>query len=181
MENLYDKKNLIPLLKTPSRTVRRRVSRQDNEVGKEFSHEVEGRYGGTHAPRLRQMTIHFVGTAGDSFGEGLAAGITFVADAIGKGGCAGMHGGRALILSFPGEDFGEGMTGGCAYAMDPDGILAETERRSVQRLQPDSPEEKEIHELLKEHMEVTSSELAGKILDDWKDNRGKFVKVCAKP
>ena len=156
MENLYDKKNLIPLLKTPSRTVRRRVSRQDNEVGKEFSHEVEGRYGGAHAPRLRQMTIHFVGTAGDSFGEGLAAGITFVADAIGKGGCAGMHGGRALIL-------------------------AETERRSVQRLQPDSPEEKEIHELLKEHMEVTSSELAGKILDDWKESRGKFVKVCPKP
>ena len=92
-----------------------------------------------------------------------------------------MHGGRALILSFPGEDFGDGMTGGCAYAMDPDGILAETERRSVQRLQPDSPEEEEIHELLKEHMEVTSSELAGKILDDWKESRGKFVKVCAKP
>ena len=179
MENRYDQENLLPLLEHPRHAVRRKVTREDNGVGRDFSHSMQERFG-EKPPERERMTIHFLGVAGDSFGEGLARGITFVADAVGRGGCARMHGGRAVILTFPGEDFAQEITGGCAYAHDPQGKLLERTDALAIRILPGSQEEKELKGLLREHAVITDSLRARELLENWADVRGEFVKISAK-
>lgn len=179
MENRYDQKNLLPLLEHPRHTVRREVTRGDDGVGRDFSRGMKERFG-EDPPERERMTIHFLGEAGDSFGEGLARGITFVADAVGAGGCARMNGGRAVILSFPGEDFGRDISGGCAYAYDPEGRLLGRTDAWVRRLPLDSREEKELKGLLREHVAVTDSPRARELLEKWPEAREAFVLFSAK-
>ncbi len=176
MENRYDKENLLPLLEHPRHAVGRKVTREDNGVGRDFSHGMQERFG-ENPPARERMTIHFLGVAGDSFGEGLARGITFVADAVGRGGCARMQGGRAVILTFPGEDFAREITGGCAYAHDPLGKLLGREDVLGLRISPDSQEEKELKGLLREHAVITDSSRARELLEKWGQFRGEFVKI----
>ncbi len=125
------------------------------------------------------MTIHVLGAMEEVVGESSMEGITFVADSAGPGDCRELHGGRALILTFPGTDFASVVAAGAAYAYDPAGELLHRSTNPAKRILPDTPEEKTLKRLVREHVAVTNSPRAKELLEDWKNQRGNFVKVEA--
>ncbi len=125
------------------------------------------------------MTIHILGAMEEVVGESSMEGITFVADSTAPGDCRELHGGRALILDFPGTDFASVVAAGAAYAYDPTGELLHRSTNPATRILPNTPEEKTLKRLIREHVAVTNSPRAKELLEDWKNQRGNFVKIEA--
>ena len=120
-----------------------------------------------------KIVVHFRGTAGDGFGNGLCSGVTFVVDGIGKNGCQKMTGGRIVLLSAPGADFASEMRGGTIYLPASAGLKDRT-----LALQPEDVQT--LHDLLDEHLKLTQSEVAAKFLTSWPESAKEFVKIVGK-
>ena len=125
--------------------------------------------------------------SGKAFFRGLAAerfcvrnsGARTVVEGVGDHGCEYMTGGRVVILGNTGRNFAAGMSGGIAYVLDED---AKFESRcnmdlvGLERLE-EAKEIEEVRAMIEEHLKLTGSNVAKRVLDDWDSSLGKFVKV----
>ncbi|WP_201288613.1 glutamate synthase large subunit [Sphingobacterium composti Ten et al. 2007 non Yoo et al. 2007] len=125
-------------------------------------------------------------TSGHLFINGMAgerfavrnSGATAVVEGIGDHGCEYMTGGRALILGNTGRNFAAGMSGGIAWIYDISGNFKDNCNQEMVDLDPlDTEDENEIIALLKRHINLTKSERASFILENWATEKNKFIKV----
>lgn len=181
MTRTYDELELLPKVVPSARHANRTlccdITVADHEAGKTLSRTMKEVYGDATLPNDK-IVIHFRGTAGDGFGTGLGPGITFVADEIGANGCANMNGGRALILSLPGEGFCRGLKSGnvFVYSRGRDIPLA-SGAYTVGK--PSASEIAEIRSLVEEHQLLTRSKASVAVLSDWNESKCGFVRVSA--
>ena len=128
-------------------------------------------------------------TAGKAFFRGLAgerfavrnSGADAVVEGIGDHGCEYMTGGRVVVLGPTGDNFGAGMSGGAAYVHDPLERLPGNTNHELVDLEPvDGADAEELRALIAEHHERTGSEPARRLLEDWDDAVGDFVRVMSR-
>jgi len=90
-----------------------------------------------------------------------------------------MTSGCVVVIGQTGRNFAAGMSGGIAYVLDEHQLfdtlcnLDMVELESIWQKQ----DQKRLHDLLTRHYQWTGSERARRILDDWQEMAGKFVKV----
>ena len=128
-------------------------------------------------------------TAGKAFFRGLAgerfgvrnSGADAVVEGIGDHGCEYMTGGRVVVLGPTGDNFGAGMSGGAAYVHDPLERLPGNTNHELVDLEPvDGADAEELRALIAEHQERTGSEPARRLLEDWDNAVGDFVRVMSR-
>ena len=126
-------------------------------------------------------------TSGEAYIRGIAgerfcvrnSGVSAVVEGVGDHGCEYMTGGKVVILGKTGRNFAGGMSGGIAYVLDQDGdfhIRCNQEQCSLVKLE-DPSEIDELKEMIKRHMQYTSSSVAEMVLKDWENSVNQFVKV----
>ncbi|TVQ34506.1 MAG: glutamate synthase large subunit, partial [Geminicoccaceae bacterium] len=125
------------------------------------------------------------GQAGERFAVRNSGAITVV-EGCGDNGCEYMTGGTAVILGRTGDNFAAGMSGGMAFVYDPENRLWDPVRnRSIrvnddmvvcQRVEVDHYA-KLLEDLLIEHVGMTQSALAQRILNDFELERQFFWQI----
>ncbi|GAC1436832.1 MAG: glutamate synthase large subunit [Terriglobales bacterium] len=121
----------------------------------------------------------FNGIAGERFAV-RNSGATAVVEGVGDHGCEYMTKGLVLVLGACGRNFAAGMSGGIAYIFDE--RMDFTEKRcnlvSVD-LEPviESQDEEVVKTLVTRHYELTASNRARYILDNWAETLPQFIKV----
>jgi glutamate synthase (ferredoxin) len=126
-------------------------------------------------------------TQGEAYFRGLAgerfcvrnSGAKAVVEGVGDHGCEYMTGGTVVIIGKTGRNFAAGMSGGEAYVLDEDGdfeIRCNTGMVGLEKIVEAEDVEK-VKTLLANHIQYTQSTVAEKILENWKDYQGKFVKI----
>jgi glutamate synthase domain-containing protein 3 len=107
------------------------------------------------------------------------SGARAVVEGVGDHGCEYMTGGRAVILGPTGLNFAAGMSGGIAYVWNVNGDFGSKCNQGMVDLDPVEDEEDiaELRELLEWHLKYTGSDVARRILDEWPDVLGQFIKV----
>jgi glutamate synthase (NADPH/NADH) large chain len=135
-------------------------------------------------------TVLYGATAGKLFAAGQAgerfavrnSGADVVIEGCGSNGCEYMTGGTAVVLGAVGDNFAAGMSGGTAFVYDEAGhfpLYGNGESVIWQRL--DSAYwEGQLKSLIAEHVAETQSKFAGRLLNDWQLERGKFWQVVPK-
>jgi glutamate synthase (NADPH) large chain len=131
----------------------------------------------------------FRGVAGERFAVRLS-GATAVVEGTGDHGCEYMTGGTVAVLGKTGRNFAAGMSGGVAYVYDEDGQFAKrcnTAMVGLGKVLPAAEQTDPLHlgqadetllkKLVEDHHRWTGSLRAREILDQWAQQRGKFVKV----
>jgi glutamate synthase domain-containing protein 2/glutamate synthase domain-containing protein 1/glutamate synthase domain-containing protein 3 len=117
------------------------------------------------------------GAAGERFcirNSGLYA----VVEGLGDHGCEYMTGGRVVVLGKTGRNFAAGMSGGIAYIYNKDGDFEERCNQEMVLLEKLLTEDEvTVRQLLQKHHQCTGSPLAAKILDNFMQEKRKFVKV----
>lgn len=125
-------------------------------------------------------------TSGHLFINGMAgerfavrnSGATAVVEGIGDHGCEYMTGGRALILGETGRNFAAGMSGGIAWVYDIKGTFRVNCNQEMVDLDPlETEDETAILALLKRQINLTNSERASYILQNWTVEKNRFIKV----
>ena len=91
-----------------------------------------------------------------------------------------MTGGNIVILGSIGDNFGAGMTGGMAFIYDPENTFENfVNPASVTWQKPETKYWKEkLKSLIQEHLKETESDIAKKILSDFKNEINYFIQVC---
>ena len=118
------------------------------------------------------------GMAGERFCVRNSGGIAVV-EGVGDHGCEYMTGGRVVILGKTGRNFAAGMSGGIAYVLNMEGRLDYFCNKSLVSLEP-VENLQDVHELqgmIHEHLLLTQSSVASKILTHWEEYLPHFVKV----
>ena len=126
-------------------------------------------------------------TGGDVFIRGRAgerfavrnSGALAVVEGVGDHGCEYMTGGVVAVIGSTGRNFAAGMSGGIAFVYDPDGDFHIRFNDGMADLE-DLVEQEDIdllHGMLTEHLQLTGSGPAQRILDDWAGSVSKFRKV----
>ena len=122
--------------------------------------------------------IYLHGRAGERFAI-RNSGALAVVEGVGDHGCEYMTGGRVVVLGSTGVNFAAGMSGGIAYVYNEDGAFdnrCNLEMVDLEMVvQPEDIDD--LHTLLERHHRYTGSPKARRILDDWEDALGMFVKV----
>ncbi len=126
-------------------------------------------------------------TSGEAYIRGMAgerfcvrnSGLSAVVEAVGDHGCEYMTGGRVVVLGPTGRNFAAGMSGGVAYVLDRTGDLPSRCNMQMVTLEAlDDPDEiEEVRQMVYRHQACTQSELAIRVLADWKNMTRKFIKV----
>ena len=126
-------------------------------------------------------------TSGEAFFRGMAeerfcvrnSGAHAVAEGVGDHGCEYMTGGRVVIIGPTGRNFAAGMSGGIAYVWDPNTELSDRCNRSTVELEPlaEKADVDELKTLISKHAVYTGSTVAKRILDNWRQSIGRFIKV----
>jgi glutamate synthase domain-containing protein 3 len=101
-----------------------------------------------------------------------------VVEGVGDHGCEYMTGGRVVVLGVTGVNFAAGMSGGIAYVYDEDGLFdsrCNLEMVDLDLLGP--KDEAELKAMIDRHVSLTESPLGRSILQNWEQEKGKFVKV----
>jgi glutamate synthase (NADPH/NADH) large chain len=149
---------------------------------------------------------YFRGVAGERFAVRNSGAIAVI-EGAGDHCCEYMTGGITVVLGPTGRNFAAGMSGGIAYVLDEDGSFASRCNMAMVELEPMPGEEDinskifhhardleahgmvdimsdmsrfdahRLHHLITRHARFTGSEVAGKILGDWKTWYPKFRKV----
>jgi len=134
--------------------------------------------------------VFFRGVAGERFAV-RNSGANAVVEGTGDHGCEYMTGGTVLVLGLTGRNFAAGMSGGIAYVYDEDGKFAQRCNLSMVALEKILPaaeqdkdtlhrgeaDEVQVKRMLEQHAELSGSERAKSLLANWKNSRGRFVKV----
>ena len=126
-------------------------------------------------------------TSGKAFIHGIAgerfcvrnSGAEAVVEGVGDHGCEYMTGGRVVVLGPTGRNFAAGMSGGEAYVFDEQGTFPSLCNTEMVALEPveDQQDLEALYRMLREHMRLTGSARAERVLADWDDALPKFVKV----
>ncbi|TCC96901.1 glutamate synthase large subunit [Pedobacter hiemivivus] len=128
-------------------------------------------------------------TSGELFVRGQAgerfavrnSGATAVVEGLGDHGCEYMTGGEVLVIGGTGSNFAAGMSGGVAWVYNTAGDFASKCNKEMVDLDPlDEQDELRINVLLKRHIQLTNSDLAKFILNDWATQSAHFIKVFPK-
>ena len=90
-----------------------------------------------------------------------------------------MTGGRVVVLGPTGRNFAAGMSGGIAYVLDEDGGFPARCNLDMVALEPVVSEEDRdlLRGLVEEHLALTGSANARRVLEDWEKLLPRFVKV----
>jgi glutamate synthase (NADPH) large chain len=127
-------------------------------------------------------------TSGEAFFNGVAgerfavrnSGSTAVVEGVGDHGCEYMTNGLVVVLGSCGRNFAAGMSGGIAYVFDERGDFTE-QRCNLESvdLEPllDPNDVQLVKGLVTRHLELTWSQRAKWILDNWQEASGRFIKV----
>jgi len=106
------------------------------------------------------------------------SGLHAVVEGVGDHGCEYMTGGRVVVLGKTGRNFGAGMSGGIAYVYDQKQEFKEKCNPDMVELEElNAEDQSSIHNLLSNHYRYTQSTLAKKVLDNFKSESKKFIKV----
>src|SRR5438105_1829339 len=126
-------------------------------------------------------------TAGEAFIRGVAgerfgvrnSGATAVVEGVGDHGCEYMTGGTVVVIGPTGRNFAAGMSGGTAFVLDDDGRFAERcNDASVGLEEVTERDDMElVHVLLERHAALTGSEVAKRLLRNWRQTLGRLLKV----
>ncbi|MBN2577503.1 MAG: glutamate synthase large subunit [Pirellulales bacterium] len=132
-------------------------------------------------------TLLYGATAGEVFINGLAgerfavrlSGATAVVEGVGDHGCEYMTGGTVVVLGRTGRNFAAGMSGGIAYVFDEHQLFDTLCNLDMVDLESIWQEEDQtvLHDLISRHYNRTGSAAAKRILVNWAEMSGKFVKV----
>jgi glutamate synthase (NADPH/NADH) large chain len=143
----------------------------------------------TFAPEDNVIAGNVVGygaTSGEVFINGIVgerfavrnSGATLVVEGVGDHACEYMTGGRVVVLGATGRNFAAGMSGGIAYVFDHDGDFATRVNPEMVDVLPLGDEDVEwLKSTLGEHIAMTGSPLAQRVLVDWVKQQQAFVKV----
>ncbi len=107
------------------------------------------------------------------------SGAIAVVEGIGDHGCEYMTGGKAIILGEVGRNFAAGMSGGIAFVYNPNNTFnSMLSAGAMVDLDPfDESSEKELKHYIQTHYDLTGSQIAKRILDDWINALNDFVLV----
>jgi glutamate synthase (NADPH/NADH) large chain len=133
--------------------------------------------------------ILYGATSGEVFLRGVVgerfcvrnSGATAVVEGVGDHACEYMTGGRVVVLGTTGRNFGAGMSGGMAFVHDADGTFRR--RLNTEMVDTDPLEEDDVQWLratIRRHHELTGSPVADRILERWREELRRFVKVMPK-
>ncbi|NND01939.1 MAG: glutamate synthase large subunit [Acidimicrobiia bacterium] len=130
--------------------------------------------------------ILYGATSGEIFLRGIVgerfcvrnSGAIAVVEGVGDHGCEYMTGGRAVVLGPTGRNFAAGMSGGIAYVLDVDGDFATKVNSEMVDLDPlDVEDETFLRDRIEAHLKETDSTVAAKLLSNWTESVGQFIKV----
>lgn len=146
--------------------------------------------GSTFAPEnniIAGNTILYGATSGEVFINGIVgerfcvrnSGATAVVEGAGDHCCEYMTGGRTVVLGTTGRNFAAGMSGGIAYVWNIKGdfdYFCNMEMVELSLIE-DSGDERELRSLIEKHVAHTQSPLGKRILANWSEHLGQFIKV----
>ena len=131
--------------------------------------------------------ILYGATSGEAYIRGIAAerfavrnsGASAVIEGVGDHGCEYMTGGVVVILGKTGRNFGAGMSGGSAFVFDPQKNFHKQCNLETFELEnvTTAADISTLKKLISNHIEYTGSTVAEKILANWEQCLGQFVKV----
>ena len=135
-------------------------------------------------------TVLYGATSGELYAAGQAgerfavrnSGVTTVVEGCGSNGCEYMTGGTVVVLGKSGDNFGAGMTGGMAFVYDEDKkfqLRVNPETLFFDQIRSDYWTN-ELHQIILRHYQNTASQHAKRILDDWENEKNKFIHLSPK-
>jgi len=145
-----------------------------------------------HAPFVAEENVIagnvalYGATGGQAYVRGLVgerfcvrnSGATAVVEGVGDHGCEYMTGGRVVVLGPTGRNFAAGMSGGIAYVYDPDDAFPALVNYDLVDLQPlDDGDRDWLRVTVERHRELTGSDVAERLLDQWESEVASFRKV----
>jgi glutamate synthase domain-containing protein 3 len=129
----------------------------------------------------------FGATGGEAYINGMAgerfavrnSGAIAVVEGVGDHGCEYMTGGTIVVLGKTGVNFAAGMSGGIAYVLEEDQLFDTKCNLEMVDIEPitDDLDERRLYRLISEHVKLTGSEYAARIIRDWTEMLPQFVKV----
>ncbi|MCK6490328.1 MAG: glutamate synthase large subunit [Planctomycetes bacterium] len=122
---------------------------------------------------------YLAGRAGERFAV-RNSGCRTVIEGVGDHGCEYMTGGHVVVLGSTGRNFAAGMSGGIAWVHDEDRTFAKRCNMGMVDLEQVTPETTDadlLRQLVANHVELTGSAKAKRLLADWPATLKKFVKV----
>jgi glutamate synthase domain-containing protein 3 len=131
-------------------------------------------------------TTFYGAISGEAYIKGIAgerfcirnSGLHTVVEGVGDHACEYMTGGIAVIIGKTGRNFAAGMSGGIAYVYDLEGNFRQKCNMEMVEFEALSKEdETNIYNLLHNHFKYTNSTVAKRLIDDFKKEVKKFVKV----
>jgi glutamate synthase (ferredoxin) len=131
-------------------------------------------------------TTFYGATSGEAYIKGVAgerfcirnSGLYAVVEGVGDHGCEYMTGGRVVVLGKTGRNFAAGMSGGIAYIYDETGDFEKKCNLSMVRLEELNEDDlTTIYDMLHNHKNYTGSKRAERILNDFKKEMKKIIKV----
>ena len=122
--------------------------------------------------------VFVAGRVGERFGV-RNSGATAVVEGVGDHACEYMTGGTVVILGRFGYNLGAGMTGGEAFVYDREHLLASRlNAHLVDAGRLDDDQAAGLRYLLELHRELTGSDAAAAMLDDWDATLRSFRRVA---
>lgn len=128
--------------------------------------------------------------AGEAYINGIAgerfavrnSGVTAVVEGVGDHACEYMTGGTVVVLGKTGRNFAAGMSGGIAYVYDPNKAFANglCNMDMVDLETLDQQDMIILKNYISTHKSTTDSQLAERLLRDWKKQSTYFIKVFPK-
>ena len=122
--------------------------------------------------------MYLRGMAGERFAV-RNSGAMAVVEGVGDHCCEYMTGGIVVVLGKTGRNFAAGMSGGISYVYDSDGTFIDKCNSEMVKIGPLDISEDEIvlKNLIENHYEFTASQNAKRLLDNWDESKGLFIKV----
>ena len=121
--------------------------------------------------------VYIRGVVGERFGV-RNSGATAVVEGVGDHGCEYMTGGVVVVIGRTGRNFAAGMSGGVAYVLDLDPASLNPGLVDADPLEPDDVDA--VQNLLRRHLELTDSPVAGRLLREWPAAAKRFTKVVGR-
>jgi glutamate synthase (NADPH/NADH) large chain len=126
-------------------------------------------------------------TSGEAFFNGCAgerfavrnSGATAVVEGLGDHGCEYMTNGLVVVLGACGRNFAAGMSGGIAFVLDSAGSFRSrlSTGAAVDLEKVDGDDAPLLRSLIERHVQVTGSPRGRRVLENWDEMLGRFVKV----
>ncbi|MFA5084942.1 MAG: glutamate synthase large subunit [Candidatus Omnitrophota bacterium] len=106
------------------------------------------------------------------------SGLYTVVEGVGDHGCEYMTGGRVIILGKTGRNFAAGMSGGIAYIYDKDRLFKRRCNLNMVKIENIYAEDEDLlRNMIANHLKFTQSPVAEKILNAFRKEKRRFLKV----